>query len=417
MKQSKSICISCNKGNISFYPILLPVIYMIFRFCKEQFINTYDQDNWKILKYNLPYLFYLYLPKIFAIIFIPIIKSKSEGDSHELNVSTKQYHIAAVKTKKKRMFLLIYIISLLEVIQENGDLLVYYWGRVGYTQWLVEKKSGLIFFVPLISYFILKNDLFKHHILALILGLIGAFIINFCRFPLEFSTLDDYPFHLLYILFSIILSFAFVLIKYVMIKFVMISPYLFLFYNGIFNILNSFICILLEYFLVVNLPVPDEYKENDSNYFYNNYVEIFTCFIGKGKEFYIYLCLMLILLFVYYTLSILTIYNFNLYLIIIVETCIPIDTDMIEIFYKEEEKIFNNKKILARSLYQLIGYIIILIAALILNEIIILNCFGFNKNIRSNISTRSVLDVEGSFTLRQDSKGTTENESDSDSEN
>ena len=362
------------------------------------------------MRYNLPYLFYLYLPKILAIIFIPIIKWKSGDDSHELNDSTKQYHIAPVKTKNKRVFLLIYIISLLEVIQENGDLLVYYYGRVGYIKWLVDKKSLLIIFIPLLCCLILKSNLFKHHILALILGLIGTFIFNFCRFTLGFSTIEDYPFHLLYIFFSFILSLAFVLIKYFMIRFVMISPYLFLFYNGIFNILNSFIWILLEYFLVTNLPEPELFEKNERNYFYNNYVEIFTFFIGKGKEFYIYFCLMLILLFAYYTLNALTIYNFNLYLIIIVETSIPIDTDLIEIFYRT---VFLPGKILTRVLFQTIGYIIIMIAALILNEIIILNFLGFNKN----ISSSNELDGEGSLTLIQDSKGNTENKSDSDSEN
>ena len=66
---------------------------------------------------------------------------------------------------------------------------------------------------------------------------------------------------------------------------------------------------------------------------------------------------------------------------------------MVEIFYKEI--LFNKGKILTRVLFQSIGYIVINISALILNEIIILNFLGFNKNIRSNISSRSFLDAEG----------------------
>jgi hypothetical protein len=301
------------------------------------------------------------------------------------------------------MLLLICIISLLEVIQENGDLLLYYYERLGSIQWLIEKKSGLIIFVPFLSYFILKVDLFNHHILALVLGFIGTFVINFCRFPLGFSTLEDFPFHLLNMFFSFVLSFAFVLMKYVMVKFIIISPYLFLFYNGIFNIVNSLIYVLLEYVIVVNLP--DHFEEENNyhgNYFANNYLGIFTFFKGQEKEFYIYFCLMLILLFAYYIITALTIYNFNLYLIIIVETCLPIDTDMIEIFYKDE--VFNEGNIIKRVLFQCIGYIIIIISALILNEILILNFLGLNKNIRLNITSRSELDVEGSYTLRKDTK-------------
>jgi hypothetical protein len=376
---------------------------MIFRFCKDQLIGVDYPNNLKLLKYNLPYLFYLYLPKILAIIFIPIIKYKTKDDSHEANRITKNYHIVAIKKNKKKMFLLICIISLLEVIQENGDLLLYYYERLAYIQWLIEKKSGLIIFVPFLCYFILKVDLFNHHILALILGFIGAFIINFCRFPLGFSRLEDFPFHLLNIFFSFVLSLAFVLIKYVMIKFIIISPYLYLFYNGIFNIINSFIYILFEYVIVVNLP--DHFEEENNyqgNYFANNYLGIFTFFKGQKKEFIIYFCIIFILLFAYYIISVLTIYNFNLYFIIIVETCLPIETDMIEIFYKED--VFNEENILPRVLFQCIGYIIIIISAFILNEILILNFFGLNKNIRSNITSRSELDVEGSFTLRKDTK-------------
>ena len=169
------------------------------------------------------------------------------------------------------MFLLIYIISLLEVIQENGDLLLYYYQRIGTLKWLVEKKSGLIMFVPFLSYFILKIDLHKHHILALVLGFIGAFITNFCRFPLKFCLLKDYPFHILNIFFSFLLSLSLVLIKYVMIKFIIISPYLFLFYEGIFCIINSVICILLEYIIVINLP-DDPLKNEDKNYFISFFI-------------------------------------------------------------------------------------------------------------------------------------------------
>ena len=362
---------------------------MIFRFCKDQLIAVSYPNNVKMLKYNLPYMFYLYLPKIFACIFIPIIKYKTKGDSNDDNRIIKQYHINAVKESKNKMFLLISIISLLEVIQENGDLLLYYYEWRGKIQWLIEKKTGLIIFVPFLSYFILKIDLFNHHILALILGFIGAFIINACRFFLGFSIISDLPYHLLNAFFSFLLSLVFVLTKYVMTNFILVSPYKFLFYNGIFIIINSFIYMSFEYFIVENLPDDKNY----GNYFVNNFLGIFTLLKGQEYKFYIYLSLIFIIMFFYYVISALTIYNFNLYLIIIVETCIPIDNDMIEVFYKE---VLNDKKdlIKRRTISQCIGYIIIIISALILNEIIILNFLGLNKNIRSNISSRSNIDSE-----------------------
>ena len=144
-----------------------------------------------------------------------------------------------------------------------------------------------------------------------------------------------------------------------------------------------------EYFIVENLPDDKNY----GNYFVNNFLGIYTLLKGQEYKFYIYLFLIIIIMFFYYIISALTIYNFNLYLIIIVETCIPIDNDMIEVFYKE---VLNDKKdlIKRRTISQCIGYIIIIISALILNEIIILNFLGLNKNIRSNISSRSNIDSE-----------------------
>ena len=104
-------------------------------------------------------------------------------------------------------------------------------------------------------------------------------------------------------------------------------------------------------------------------------------------------------MFVYYIITTLTIYNFNLYLIIVVETCLPIDNDMIEIFYKP--MVYNKEKIINRVICQCCGYIIIIFSSLILNEIIVLNFFGFNSNIRANIASRGKIEIDVSFELEK----------------
>ena len=108
-------------------------------------------------------------------------------------------------------------------------------------------------------------------------------------------------------------------------------------------------------------------KSSYDNYFANNYLGIFTTLKRQEIKFYIYFSFTFTLSFFYYIISTLTIYNFNLYLIIIVETCFPIDNDMVELFYKKT--ILNKGQILKRVLIQSIGYIIIIISALLLNEI------------------------------------------------
>lgn len=264
---------------------------MFIRYFHDQMVGEHrPENNFKILKYNLPYMFYLFLPKVLAIIFIPIIKQRTEdeGDASEVSRLSRNYHFIAESQSKKKTFLMIYFISLLEVIQETGDLLLYYYQRTGVINWLIEKKIGLIIFVPIFCYFIMKTSFHRHHILSLFLGLVGAFIINIIRFILKFSYVKYYLWHLLNFFFSFILSLAFVLIKYVMLKYLIISPYLFLFYDGIFCILNSLICILLEYVLVINISEFEDKEQlmgENKNYFINNYLGIFTIFKGQSGKF------------------------------------------------------------------------------------------------------------------------------------
>ena len=90
--------------------------------------------------------------------------------------------------------------------------------------------------------------------MALLLGFIGAIFVNAVRFALKISTKDDYPYHLLIALISLLYSLALVLMKFIMGKYIILSPYIFLFYDGIFCILNSFIITLLQWKMIINLP-------------------------------------------------------------------------------------------------------------------------------------------------------------------
>ena len=74
-----------------------------------------------------------------------------------------------------------------------------------------------------------------------------------------------------------------------MIKYIILSPYVFLFYNGIFCIFISVIITFLQYPMIINLPdkntIIDKSKENNK-YFSNNFLEIIKIFIISG--FYIF---------------------------------------------------------------------------------------------------------------------------------
>ena len=407
MIEEKKSFISCNcKSNLSFYPFLLPIIFMAIRYTHDEIFELYKPSmSFKLLRYNLPYLFYFFLSKVFAIMLIRIIKLniKSKADPNQNNVILKNYNI--IKGKRKKFLLFIYIISFLEVICEHGNSLLYYYQKIRLSEgkgdyelgWLIEKKTIYIIFVPIFSYFMLDKKLYSHHILALIIGFIGACIINVCRFPLGFSKIDKYPYHLINLFLSSLLSFALVLTKYVMNSFLFLSPYIFLFYDGIFCIINSFIYTVLSYFLVINLPnlntEIDEEKENQ-NYFRNNFIGIFTFFNGQEPQFYIYFFISLILSFIYYVINILTIYDFSPFLFIIIETLLPIDDDFIFLIFQNRDDIIEKKdKIIKRTIIQSIGYIILFVGALIINEIIILNFCGFDENIFDKICKRGRIDL------------------------
>ena len=163
----------------------------VFHLCKPR-------DSLKILKYNLPYLFYLFLPKIFSFIFILIVKSNTKGESNSSNKNLviKNYHIDVEKRNKKKFLLLIYIISLLEALHEDLYSILYYYEIYPMEEgkedeqyikgWLIEKKSCFIIFVPIFAYLILHTEIHRHHYLALLFGYFGSIIANAVRFFLEF---------------------------------------------------------------------------------------------------------------------------------------------------------------------------------------------------------------------------------------
>ena len=398
--------ITCNfKSRFSIYPFFLPFLFIANRYFRDKIFQYYDCEDdkypFKLIKYNLPYLFYLYLPKLFSGIIILIVNKNIKGENKsDENLITRNYHLTAKSSNKKKFFLLIFIISIFVVIGDIGDNLLYYYQKVYLNDeslrmgWLVEKKSIYIIFVPIFCYLVLKIEFHRHHVLALALGSIGAFIVNLSRFITDFSKLKDWKYHIINTIISSFFSFSIVLTKYIMSKFLIISPYTFLFYEGIFNILNSLLCTLLVYPLVIKLPDYniniDKDKEN-KNYFINNYIDIFTFLLRKDRNFYIFFSLSFCFSFIYYILNVLTIYNYSPFLFILLESFLPIDEDVLLIvFDKSKDFIIDN--VIKRNIYQLFGYFLLFFASLILNEIIILNFYGFNKNTFERITFRGKLD-------------------------
>ena len=395
MDEKKSLfsCYFCSKFNISL--IILPISFLSIRFLHDK-MYSYERPRgtFKIFKYNFPYLFYLYLPKIFSIILFLITKwrIKSEGSLVQTNLVTKNYHINKINVYEKKMILLLCIVSLLEVLYDNIDSLIYYYIMNGRFGWLVEKKTCTIIFVPLFSYFILDKVFYNHHVLGLFLGFLGGFLVNAFRFILGFSKGGDFPFHILNIFLSSLYSLALVLIKFIMKKYIFLSPYLLLFYDGIFCIMISFVLTLLEYFIVRKLPEVEDEKKHNFNFFYENFVEIITIFKDQERIFYSLFFLSMVFSFCYYISNIYILYHYSPFLNILFEIILPLDSDFLDYIFFHEESDHPVNEILERLGYQMIGYSFLIFGALMLNEIIVLNFFGFNKNTFLNIAERSTND-------------------------
>ena len=401
----------CSKFNISL--IILPLSFISIRFLHDKmFLYERPYGSYKIFKYNLPYLFYLYLPKLFSIIlfFVTKWKIKSEGALDQTNIVTKNYHIIKINEYEKKMILYLCVISLLEVLYDNIDSLIYYYIMKGQIKWLVEKKTFNIFFVPLFSYFILNKILYKHHALALFLAFIGGVIINVCRFLLPFSYIEDFPFHILYIFLSSLYSLALVLTKYIMKKYVFLSPYLLLFYDGFFCIIISILITLLEYFIVPKLPKVGDEEKNNFNFFKENFLEIITIFKGQPWQFYLLFSLSFIFSIFYYISNIYILFHYSPFLNILFELILPIDSDILDYIIFRDENGRPSNNVFTRFGYQIVGYVILTFGALILNEIIVLNFYGFNTNTFLNIAKRSENDSVALLNINSENDSVSVNE-------
>jgi len=390
----KKRCISCNiNSKFYIYPFLLPIACTFTHFFQKiMFDNSFPVKSYKMLKYNFPYLFYYFLPKLLSFIIIHIIKYKTKRENTKGdNIQLRRYHFFIKNENKKQIFLIIFIISFFEVLFKTGDTILIYLQKINKIHYLIEKRTGFIISVPFFSYIMLYKKLYKHHIIALILGLIGAFIINFCRFPLDFSFIDEYLYHLLNIFFSFLFAFSLVLIKFLLIHY-FISPYIFLFYDGLFCIIILIFFILFEYPIIIKINDTNDkinVGEENENYFKNNFFGIFTVLIGQNPIFYLGFFISFISSLFYFIFNILTIYHFSPYLNVLTDFLTPYFYNLLNFIFLENDKTDKNIK---RYIFEFIGYSITIFGALILNEIIIFNCFGLNENTFKKISYRGDLD-------------------------
>ena len=359
-------------SKLHFIALAVPLFCMLTTYIQKDELKYYNkilEEKKNISKIKeFPYFFNIFVSKILSIFLVLISKqiSKDKGSKDLTQVETKakrRYHLDVnnASRKLKAAFLVIGI-SILELIFKiEGYLTI---GKPNY----IELKLGFILLVPLLSIFILKKQLYKHHYLCF-----GICIIAFILVCISITFYDKKPTpleQLRHLAFSIPLGLAFVLIKYLY-ENSFLNAFSFLFYDGI-------LCVIFPFLTISFVTI---FKGKD--YFYDNLEGIALLF---DKEILAKFFLVVVFSFGYHLTNALTIYIFNPSLMVMTDILSPIFRWVIEVFIDEE---YNEKRFIFIAVFKGLGFLLIIFSAVIFNELLILYFWGFDNNIEANIRKRA----------------------------
>ena len=386
-------------GELSNYHIiafLIPLCYLATSYVQRDIIvenKNYHKNknlNFNNDNYELPYLINIFISKLFSCIFYVISKYilNKEEITPELksSKSIRVYHLNVNAHNKLKILSYIIIISILEVtfqIEKVRNLQL-----VG----LIEIKVGLTVFVPLFSFIILKIKYYRHHFVAIGIGLFGfIFIVISLFFPNNDQEKHSFIEHLIHLLFSIPFSLSLVLINQLF-KYYFIDPFTFLFLDGIFCLLFSFIYIIIKILLILQ----------KTDLFINNLKKLSFIFLSPRIS-GLFICIF-IFSFLFYITNTLTLYYFTPTLLVMTDIISPVIRWIVDSLISMLIKDFNLN--IKQSIFKIIGYIFLIIASFIFNEIIICNFWKMNYNTIEEIKIRSIEDA-----IKRDSNLNSNNES------
>ena len=364
-----------NKLLLIFLQSFLLFLYKL----KSDFNNFNEKINLFENYYNLNLINSINILNIF-IYLISIIQSKSKKKN--ILFFQKENNLLLIENKKskktKKLFskmeilLLILILFSLNFFNFFCIFLRLKFFKKDNYKFELEGFCFLIFII--FSKLILKINFYKHQFFAMFLSIFISIIIFIYKFKFEFLIYQIINFTYLALIMT--------LIKFVMIRFYF-SPYLILFYEGL---ISFFICFSIEiYNLISN-------KKNN-----------FLIFVEEKKFFFV----IFISNFIISILNIIIIYFFSPVFEILAYVLLSFLLQIKEIL-KEKNK---------KNVFLFVLNVVYLICCLIITEIIVLNCFGFNKNTVFNIKERNKNEFEKfineetiSFSLINDGSENKENE-------
>ena len=227
-----------------------------------------------------------------------------------------------------------------------------------------EMESSILFKVMskyILSIIILHSPVYKHHYLSLAINVVFLIVLLVLDIIDIVNTKDNYYFlyAILKIIIAILFSFEDVYAK-VLLSLGSFSPYIFLLYRGIF--VNCFAFLFSFVFIFVKLP--DEKGEKSIVF-----TRLWKVYDNKLN------ILLYIIFFIF-------IYLLNLNIFLIIDKFSPIHFAIASFLYNSISSIISciyGKQELKRFFLKLAVYFILIISALVYNEIIILNFCGLEK--------------------------------------
>ena len=364
-KEQKECLFSLAKIN-SYY--LFPFLAPIFCCSANYFIHSIqnENNNMELQCLLTIYIDFTYLCGGLLYFFSSIRKKTEETRDKEIvyrgrATSAVKYifNDASQKNKIKKLLLLI-LISILISLSTISNL---YLSK--YT--LFEKRLYFLFFIAILSKYILENDIYKHQILSMCIAFIGL-ILLFIPVLLKIQIEDIFG-NIVNFLSAFAYSLFLVLIRYLTHNYYF-SPLLCLLFIGIFSSIFSFIGFsiysLIEYHDFSVIKNSFDFSQNK-----------------MGIKFYIYL---IAGLFFGTGLQIFTnfvIYYFNPILLTVTDSISPMLSWILTILQDGPDKEGNFNLAIKST-----GFFIQLVAGLIYNEIIICNFCGFNTYTKKCLQER-----------------------------
>ena len=293
------------------------------------------------------------------------IKKESSNDKEGVNDSIDYIDNESLSPiyNSKTIIMFILLLSLMIAIDDLLCILIEDNDNV------FDERLFYLFFIPLFSKIILKENIYRHHYLSLLISLIsGIFlIIPIC---LEFNSANDTVQNILDFVKGINFPLFLVIVKYIVEKY-FISPLKIILIVGIISLIINLIGYTI-YSLIIN----------DFSLFTD-------CFDFSQVENKLAVSINLILYILFLTASqlalYLSIFYFSPTLITVTDIISPLFMWIISNFDEEAEII---EEILCP-----IGYLTTIFSTLIYNELIIFNCCGLNKNTKKFVNKRITKEI------------------------